>query len=112
MLILGLVQAVMAIVASGFSCAAVCCRKNSKFHGTVIFAPSTNTNGQTYAPAPVALNGQTATQSEGKYLQVFYIYNIKMTENLKYFFAKYHLDCPPSYQETSVGNYEKLFDCA
>ena len=70
MLILGLVQAVMAIVASGFSCAAVCCRKNSKFHGTVIFAPSTNTNGQTYAPAPVALNGQTATQSEGKYLQV------------------------------------------
>ena len=35
-----------------------------------------------------------------------------MTENLKYFFTKYLLDCPPSYQETSVGNYEKLIDCA
>ena len=55
MLILAVVQAVTAIVASGFSCAAVCCGKNSNFHGTLIFAP-----------APVALNGQTETRSEGK----------------------------------------------
>ena len=55
MLILGLVQAVTAIVASGFCCAAVCCGKNSNFHGKLIFAP-----------APVALNGQTETRSEGK----------------------------------------------
>ena len=55
MLILAVVQAVTAIVTSGFSCAAVCCGKNSNFHGTLIFAP-----------APVALNGQTETQSEGK----------------------------------------------
>ena len=54
MLILAVVQAVTAIVASGFSCAAVCCGKNSN-HGTLIFAPT-----------PVALNGQTETRSEGK----------------------------------------------
>ena len=67
MLILGVVQFVTAIVASGYSCAAVCCcRKNSNFRGTVIFAPSSN--DQTFVPASAALNGQTATQSEGKYL--------------------------------------------
>ena len=68
MLILGLVQAVTSIVASGFSCAAVCCRQNSKYPGNVIFAPPpTNTNNQTFVPAPVVLNSQTATKSEGKY---------------------------------------------
>ena len=66
MLILGLVQAVTSIVASGFSCAAVCCRQNSKYPGNVIFAPPTNTNNQTFVPAPVVLNSQTTNQSEGK----------------------------------------------
>ena len=67
MLILGLVQAVAAIVASGYSCAAICCRQNSKYPGTVIFAPPpTNSNNQTFVPAPVSLNFQTATQSTGK----------------------------------------------
>ena len=66
MLILGLVQAVTSIVASGFSCAAVCCRQNSKYPGNVIFAPPINTNNQTFVPAPVVLNSQTTNQSEGK----------------------------------------------
>ena len=66
MLILGLVQAVTAIVASGFSCRAVCCCQNSKYRGTVIFAPSTNTNDHIFFSAPVALNAQTATQSDSE----------------------------------------------
>ena len=74
MLILGLVQAVTAIVASGYSCAAVCCRNNSKFRGTVIFAPSSNTNDHTFVPASAALNGQTVTLSEGTYLHAFTLY--------------------------------------
>jgi hypothetical protein len=89
MLILGLVQAVSAIVASGYSCAAVCCRQNSNYPGTVIFAPHNNTNNHAFVPVPVvSLNSQTATQSE---------------------------DCPPSYKETSNGgngDYKKLIDCA
>ena len=62
MIILGLVQAVTAIVASRFSCAAICCRKNLKYPGTVIFAP-----------APVTLNAQTTVQSdsEGKYFHIY-----------------------------------------
>ena len=70
MLIASLIQAVAAIVASGYSCAAICCRQNSKYPGTVIFAPPTNSNNQTFVPAPVSLNFQTATQSTGK---IFYI---------------------------------------
>ena len=75
MLILGLVQAVSAIVASGYSCAAVCCRQNSNYPGTVIFAPPNNTNNQAFNPVPVYLNSQTATQSEGK--MYFYIVYLK-----------------------------------
>ena len=73
MLIIGLVQAVTAIVASGYSCAAVCCRQNSKYPGTVIYAPPTNSNNQTFVPAPVSLNFQTATQSTGKNFYIMYL---------------------------------------
>ena len=66
MLIVSLVQAVTAIVASGFSCRTVCCRQNSKYRGTVIFAPAADTNNQTFFSAPVALNAQTATQSDSE----------------------------------------------
>ena len=66
MLILGLVQAVAAIVASGYSCAAICCRQNSNYPGTVIFAPPNNTKNETFVPTQVSLNSQTATQSEGR----------------------------------------------
>ena len=90
MLILGLVQAVVSIVASGFSCAALCCQKKSNYPGNVIyvpnnqtfipapvaFAPPTNTNNQTFVPSPVVLNAQTATRSEGKY-KYFHVLYIK-----------------------------------
>ena len=63
MFIFGLVQAVVSIVASGYSCKAVCCRRNSKYPGTVkylgrnvIFAPPSNTKNPTSGPAPVLLN--------------------------------------------------------
>ena len=56
MLIVGLVQAVVSIVASGFSCAAVCCQKKSNYPGNVIFAPPSNTKNPTCGPVPVLLN--------------------------------------------------------
>ena len=87
MLIASLIQAAAAIVASGYSCAAVCCRQNSKYPGTVIYAPPTNSNNQTFVPAPVSLNFQMATQSNGKNVYIMYI-SIIVNRKLKQFLCK------------------------
>jgi len=63
LLIIGLVQAVVSIVAAGYSCSAVCCRQNQNYPATVIFAPDPTTiNPSTFVP--VALNVETPTSSE------------------------------------------------
>ena len=60
LLIIGLVQAVVSIVAAGYSCSAVCCGQNQNNPGVVIYAPACNTNQSNLTP--VALNVQaTAT---------------------------------------------------
>ena len=43
MLIIGLVQAIVAIIAAGYSCSAICCGQNLNHPGTVIYAPNPNT---------------------------------------------------------------------
>ena len=63
LLIVGLAQAVVSIVAAGYSCSAVCCRQNQNYPATVIFASNpTNTNQSTFVPVP--LNIETPTSSE------------------------------------------------
>ena len=63
LLIIGLVQAVVSIVAAGYSCSAVCCRQNQNYPATVIFASDPTTiNQSTFVP--VALNVETPTSSE------------------------------------------------
>merc|ERR1712183_1109506 len=43
MLIIGLVQAIVTIIAARYSCSAVCCGQNLNHPGTVIYAPNPNT---------------------------------------------------------------------
>ena len=56
LLIIGLVQAVVSIVAAGYSCSAICCGQNQNNPGVVIYAPACNTNQSNLTP--VALNVQ------------------------------------------------------
>ena len=63
MLIIGLVQAIVAIIAAGYSCSAVCCRQNLNHPGTVIYAPNPNTmTNSTFVEIP--LNTPTVTENE------------------------------------------------
>ena len=63
LLIIGLVQAVVSIVAAGYSCSAVCCRQNQNYPATVIFASDPTTiNPSTFVPVP--LNVETPTSPE------------------------------------------------
>merc|ERR1711936_1063848 len=85
MLIIGLVQAIVAIIAAGYSCSAVCCGQNLNHPGTVIYAPNPNTmTNSTFVEIP--LNIQTVTENE------------KMDQE----------DCPPNYEQTCGTNYQKL----
>ena len=60
LLIIGLVQAVVSIVAAGYSCSAVCCGQNNQnYPGIVIYDPASNTNQLHFTP--VALNIQATT---------------------------------------------------
>merc|ERR1712038_448345 len=63
LLIIGLAQAVVSIIAAGYSCSAVCCRQNQNYPATVIFTSDpTTANQSTFVP--VALNVETPTSSE------------------------------------------------
>ena len=63
MLIIGLVQAIVAIIAAGYSCSAICCRQNPNHPGTVIYAPNPNTmTNSTFIEIP--LNTPTVTENE------------------------------------------------
>ena len=60
LLIIGLVQAVVSIVAAGYSCSAVCCGQNNQnYPGIVIYDPASNTNQSHFTP--IALNIQATT---------------------------------------------------
>ena len=55
-----MVQAVVSIVAAGYSCSAVCCGQNNQnYPGIVIYDPASNTNQSHFTP--VALNIQATT---------------------------------------------------
>ena len=59
LLIIGLVQAVVSIVAAGYSCSAICCGQNQNNPGVVIYAPACNTNQSNLTQ--IALNVQATT---------------------------------------------------
>merc|ERR1712038_514728 len=85
MLIIGLVQAIIAIIAARYSCSAVCCRQNLNNPGTVIYAPNPNTiTNSTFVEFP--LNTPTVTENE------------KMDQE----------DCPPNYEQTCGTNYQRI----
>ena len=63
MLIIGLVQAIVAIIAAGLSCSVICCGQNLNHPGTVIYAPNPNTmTNSTFIEIP--LNTPTVTENE------------------------------------------------
>ena len=63
MLIIGLVQAIVAIIAAGYSCSDICCGQNLNHPGTVIYAPNPNTmTNSTFVEIP--LNTPTVTENE------------------------------------------------
>ena len=65
LLIIGLVQAVVSIVAAGYSCSTVCCGQNNQnYPGIVIYDPA-NTNQSHFTP--VALNIQATTPGDFVY---------------------------------------------
>merc|ERR1712141_379864 len=85
MLIIGLVQAIVAIIAAGYSCSSVCCGQNLNQPGTVIYAPNPNTiTNSTFVEVP--LNTPTATE------------NGKIDQG----------DCPPNYEETCGTIYQRF----
>ena len=65
LLIIGLVQAVVSIVAAGYSCSAICCGQNQNNPGVVIYAPACNTNQSNLTQ--IALNVQATTQGNFVY---------------------------------------------
>merc|ERR1711953_1104607 len=86
MLIIGLVQAIVAIIAAGYSCSAVCCGQNLNHPGTVIYAPNPNTiTNSTFVEIP-SVDTPTVTENE------------KMDQE----------DCPPNFEETCGTNYQRL----
>merc|ERR1712141_435098 len=85
MLIIGLVQAIVAIIAAGYSCSAICCGQNLNHPGTVVYAPNPNTMTNSIF-VEIPLNTPTVTENE------------KMDQE----------DCPPNYEQTCGTNYQKL----
>lgn len=84
MLIIGLGQAIVAIIAAGYSCSVVCCGQKLN-HPGVIYTPNPNTiTNSTFVEIP--LNTPTATE------------NGKMDQG----------DCPPNYEETCGTIYQRF----
>ena len=76
MLIIGLVQAIVAIIAAGYSCSAVCCGQNLNHPGTVIYAPNPNTitnSNFVEIPlnTPIVTENENVDQEGNKYIHIY-----------------------------------------